>query len=77
MGKQSRALEKKMAEDQKSEREAQPFIEADKKMTEEFKVVAGIPLDKRPWPLEQKEADKDPLDEGIKKGRIRIYNGPK
>lgn len=34
-------------------------------------------LKDRPWPLGQQEADKDPLDEKIKKGKIRIYNGPK
>lgn len=35
------------------------------------------PLEKRPWPLGKEEVERDPLDEKIRKGRIKIYNGPK
>lgn len=35
------------------------------------------PLKDRPWPLGDKEADPDPLEEMKKKGKVKIYNGPK
>jgi len=35
------------------------------------------PIKDRPWPLGQREADKDPLEEMKKKGKVKIYNGPK